>query len=251
MTFDTYGLVTIAITFFLAGGIKGVIGLGLPLISLGVLTAAFDLTTAMALIIVPAFVTNVWQAVVGGNGLVIIKRLWPFLCLATITIWLGAIALTTINTLYLSMLLGALLLAYASLNFFGLRFTIVPKHEKWSGFFMGIANGFLTGMTGAFAMPGVIYLQAIGLPRDMLVQAMGMLFLLSTVGLTIALQSNNLLSSELTTISVFAVVPALLGMTIGQRIRKLLSEQKFKTVVSVSIFVLGAFIIIKAYSSVH
>jgi uncharacterized membrane protein YfcA len=248
---DPYSLTFIAFTFLLAGGVKGTIGLGLPVISLGVLVATFDLTTAMALIIMPAFVTNVWQATVGGNGITILKRLWPFLSFASATIWFGTIALTTINTLYLSILLGALLLSYSFLNFIGLQFSIQPRDEKWVGSLMGAANGIFTGMTGSLSMPGVLYLQSIGLSRDMLVQAMGILFLLSTVGLAIALQNNHLLSSELTTISAFAVIPSLIGMSIGQRIRKWLSEQKFRSIVSIAIFLLGTFIILKAYLSMH
>jgi uncharacterized membrane protein YfcA len=85
----------------------------------------------------------------------------------------------------------------------------------------------------------------------MLVQAMGILFLLSTIGLAIALQNNNLLPSELTIISAFAVIPSLVGMAIGQRIRKLLSEQKFRLVVSIAIFLLGLFIISKAFLSIN
>lgn len=248
---DPYSLAIIAFTFLLAGGVKGTIGLGLPIISVGVLVAIFDLTTAIALIIIPAFVTNVWQATVGGNALVILNRLWPFLSVAIATVWIGAIALTTVNTAYLSIFLGTILLSYSSLNVIGLQFRIPPRHEKWMGLVIGAANGICTGMAGSLSMPGVLYLQSIGLPRDMLVQAMGILFLLSTIGLAIALENNNLLPSELTIISAFAVIPSLVGMAIGQRIRKLLSEQKFRLVVSIAIFVLGVFIISKAFLSIH
>ena len=251
MMIDPLSLVIISLTFLFAGGVKGTIGFGLPVISLGILVAAFDLTTAMALVVVPAFVTNFWQAVIGGNIIVILKRLWPFLFFVIATIWIGAIALTTINTLYLSTLLGVLLLSYSSLHLFGLQFSIKPRHEKLIGPLMGAANGIFTGMSGSLSMPGVLYLQAIGLSKDMQVQAMGILFLLSTVGLTIMLKNNNLLSSDLTTISLLAVIPSLIGMTIGQNMRKKLSEKKFKRVISIAIFLLGAFIILKACLSLY
>ncbi len=79
---DTSTAIIIGMTFLLAGGVKGVIGLGLPTVSLGLLAATLDLTTAMALLLIPSFVTNIWQAVIGGNGKIILKRIWPFLCLA-------------------------------------------------------------------------------------------------------------------------------------------------------------------------
>ena len=41
-------LIAVAAIFVLAGGVKGVIGLGLPTVSLGLLTAMTDLPTAMA-----------------------------------------------------------------------------------------------------------------------------------------------------------------------------------------------------------
>ncbi len=246
---ETFTYVGIAATFLLAGSVKGVIGLGLPTVSLGLLAATLDLTTAMALLLIPSFVTNLWQAVIGGNSRNILKRIWPFLCLATVTIWIGSTALNTVNPLYLSILLGILLLTYSLLNLLGFRLSISSQHEKWSGLVLGTANGILTGMTGSFVVPGVMYLQAISLPRDMLVQAMGMLFTLSTIGLALALQKSNLLTSELTIISAFAVVPAIIGMVIGQRVRKSLSETKFRITFFISIFVLGAFIIAKAVVS--
>ncbi|MCP4766807.1 MAG: TSUP family transporter [Gammaproteobacteria bacterium] len=100
-------------TFLLAGTVKGVIGLGLPTVSLAILTVAIDLPSAMALLLVPSFATNLWQAVVGGNARVLMLRLWPFLLTATLTVWIGAMALTNIDLSLLSALLGAYIVASA------------------------------------------------------------------------------------------------------------------------------------------
>jgi hypothetical protein len=244
--FDLMTLAVIAGTFVLAGTVKGVIGLGLPTVSLGLLTATLDLTSAMALLIVPSFVTNLWQAVVGGNGRTILKRIWPFLLMATASVWLGASALTRLNLSLLSGLLGALLVAYSALNLAGVRLTIPVRREIWVGPLFGTANGILTGMTGSFVVPGVMFLQAIGLSRDSLVQAMGMLFTASTIALALALQSNSLLTSSLGMVSAAAVIPAVLGMIAGQGIRRRLSEERFRRVFFIAIGVLGAYIIARA-----
>ena len=248
---ETFTLITVAGTFLLAGSVKGIIGLGLPIVSLGVLAIVLDLTTAMALMLIPAFVSNIWQAAVGGKGKIIFQRIWPFLLMATATIWLGAKALTSVNPLFFSMLLGVLLAAYSSFNLIGFSLSISPQNEKWVGPVFGMANGILTGMTGSSVVPGVMFLQAIGLPRDMLVQAMGMLFCLSTIALAFALQQNSLLTNELKTISALAVVPAIMGMIIGQRVRKSLSESRFRKTFFVSIFLLGVFNITKSVFSLN
>ena len=243
---DPLTVTAIAVTFLLAGTVKGVIGLGLPTVSLGLMTAALDLPTAMALLVVPSFATNVWQAVAGGNGRAILRRIWPFLLAAVSTVWVGARALTRVDLALLSALLGVLLLFYAVLNLAGVRVAIPARRERWAGPLFGAVNGVLTGMTGAFLIPGVIFLQGIGLARDMLVQALGMLFLASTIALALALHGHRLLTPELGLVSAAAVIPAAVGMAAGQRIRRGLSEERFRRAFFVAVLLLGVLIIAKA-----
>lgn len=246
--FDPLTIIIITSTFLLAGLVKGVIGLGLPTISLGLLVATFDLTTAMALLIVPSFATNLWQATVGGHLWPLVQRLWIFLFMASVTVWVGSIALITFDLSVLSTLLGGLLIAYAVLSLSGFKLSLNSRQEGWSAPIIGSINGILTGMTGSFVVPGVMYLQAIGLSRDELVQAMGMLFTVSTLSLAIALEIRGMTSADLNLTSLAAVLPAALGMWLGQRIRRKLPEQHFRRVFFISILFLGIYIISKSLS---
>lgn len=243
---DPVLLAIVAAVFVLAGMVKGVIGLGLPTVSLGLLTAALDLTSAMALMIAPSLVTNLWQGAVGGHARAILNAHWPFLALATGTIWIGAMALGQVDPALLSALLGAVLAVYAAIGLSGARLAIAPRHRPWAGPVFGAANGVLTGMTGSFVVPGVMYLQAAGLPRDRLVQAMGMLFTLSTAGLAVALGRHGLWSAELGTLSALAVVPAILGMVVGARLRRRIPEAAFRRVFFAAILLLGGYIAARA-----
>ena len=240
---DTATLLAIIATFALAGAVKGVIGLGLPTVSLGLLAVAIDLPSAMALLLVPSFVTNFWQGAVGGNAATIVRRIWPFLLMATVTVWLGANALTRVDLSLLTGLLGVLLVTYALVSLAGIRLTVPAHQEVWIGPLIGTANGVLTGMTGSFVVPGVMFLQAIGLPRDMLIQAMGMLFTVSTLALAVALQGNNLLTVQLGALSLAGLVPAIGGMILGQRIRQRLSEHLFRRIFFVALLILGGYIV--------
>ncbi|MBE9554130.1 MAG: sulfite exporter TauE/SafE family protein [Proteobacteria bacterium] len=245
--FDALTILAIVGTFVLAGTVKGIIGLGLPTVSLALLTVAIDLPNAMALLLVPSFITNLWQAAVGGNGRAILLRLWPFLLMATSTVWLGGTALTRVDLSLLSALLGVLLVVYSTVSLAGLRFAITIRQEMWIGPLLGSANGILTGMTGSFVVPGVLFLQAIGLSRDMLIQAMGMLFTASTLALAVALQGNDLLTIELGTLSAGALLPAIIGMVVGQRIRRRLSEQLFRRIFFIALLLLGAYIVANVF----
>jgi len=92
----------------------------------------------------------------------------------------------------------------------------------------------------------VMFLQAIGLPRDMLIQAMGILFTLSTLALAVALQRNAFVTAELAGLSAAAVPPAIIGMIAGQRLRQNLSEQLFRRTFFIALLVLGTYIIFRA-----
>ena len=220
--------------------------MGLPAVSIGLLTALLNLPTAMALMLVPSFVTNVWQAFVGGNGLSLLKRLPLYYALAFGAVWLGGQALVTVDLALLSTLLGALLIVYGASGLANFRMRVRAQQEGWAGPAIGFVNGVFTGMTGSFAFPGVLYLQALGLKRDELIQAMGILFTLSTLGVGVSLQSNSLLTAELGILSVVGLLPAIAGMVLGQRIRKRLSEELFRKVFLSALVMLGAYIGIAA-----
>lgn len=236
-------LLAVLATFLLAGFVKGVVGLGLPTVSLALLTAALGLPQAMALLLVPSFVTNLWQALAGGSALSILRGHAAFFLLATVTVWLGALALTRLDSDFLSGLLGVLLVTYAAVNLIGFKPAIPAAHRGWLGPTFGAANGILTGMTGSFVVPGVMYLQAIGLSRNELVQAMGLLFTLSTLALALALGNNRLLDTELGLLSAAALVPALAGMAIGQKVRGRMSEARFRTALFSALLLMGFYLL--------
>lgn len=239
---DPLILLMVAATFLLAGAVKGVIGLGLPTVSLAILAAVLDLPSAMALLLVPSLATNLWQASVGGQAGPLLRRLWPFLLAAGVTVWIGALALRQVDFALLTALLGVVLILYAASGLAGVALAIGRARQSWAGPLFGAVNGLLTGMTGSFVVPGVLYLQAIGLPRDQLIQAMGMLFTVSTLALAVALGDSGLLSAELGLISAAALLPALLGMVLGQKLRKRLPEATFRRVFFVGLLLLGGYL---------
>ncbi len=243
---DPTALFIVAATFLLAGTVKGVIGLGLPTVSLALLTATLGLQPAMALMLAPSFVTNLWQAVTGGHGRAMLARLWPFLLAATTTVWIGTALAAPVDVALLSALLGGLLAIYAAIGLGRARLALPPGGERWAGPLAGGVNGVLTGMTGSFVVPGVPYLQALDLPRDMLIQAMGMLFTLSTAALGLALAGRGLLSADLGLQSVAAIPPVLFGMVLGRWLRGRLSEPAFRKAFFAALLALGLYIVARS-----
>jgi uncharacterized membrane protein YfcA len=244
--FDAATIAAICAALILAGIVKGIIGFALPIVGISVLTVLIGLPHAMAILLVPALLVNFSQAVIGGHLKSVTLRIWPYLTMATLTVWLGALSLTRVHLPLLSAFLGFILIFYALSNVFGLRLVITPRQDRWLGPLIGGVNGLVTGMTGTSAVPGVIYLQAVGLERDALIQGMGALFTLSLVALALVLGGNGILSGELALLSVAACVPTFAGMMIGRRIRHSLSEANFRRVFFMALLLLGVYIVISS-----
>ncbi len=239
-----YELIAIlTLTFLLAGTIKGIIGLGLPTVSLGIMSLVLDLETAMTLLLVPSFSTNLWQALLGGNVVALLLRLCPFLLPAIAAVWLGTGLFALFQPIWLEAVLGLLLILYATIGLGGFQHELNSIYEKPVGVICGFVNGVLTGLTGSFVMPGVMFLQTLRLDRQKFVQAMGILFTLSTLSLALALHSHGRLTLSLSLLSTFGLIPAIIGMVIGRKICHLLAEKQFRQIFFTCILGLGLAII--------
>lgn len=228
-------------TFLLAGTVKGVVGLGLPTISVGLLGLVMPPMQAAALLLVPSMVTNIWQLADGRSPLPMLRRLWPML----LGIAFGTLALGWLlqgRTLaHASQLLGLALLVYAALGLASVRFHVTPAQEPWLAPLIGVATGAITALTGIFVIPAVPYLQAIGLEKDELVRALGLSFSMSTLALALSLgHSGELLQPALLGVSLLALLPALLGMAGGQWLRRRISAERFKRWFFGGLLLLGA-----------
>jgi hypothetical protein len=232
-----------AAVFFLAGIVKGMVGMGLPTISLGLMTVFVGVDTAIVLILWPTFLTNLWQAVSGRHLKYLLRRLWPFLVAASLTLAFGTYVLTKVPGGVADLFLGVLMIAYAVPMLLGLRLHIPPAWQTPAGFILGALNGVFSGLTGSYTVPGVMYLQALGLNRFELVQAMGLLFLSATIVLAIALGGYGLLGGDGVLQSLLMTVPALSGVFIGTRLRGRLSDAGFRRVFLGAILCLGIYLV--------
>ena len=239
-------LVAVFLIFLFAGFVKGVAGLGLPTIAIAMMAASIGLKEGIALMVVPTIASNAWQAFAGGQFIAIVRRLWSLLLATVIGAWIGTGILAQADATLLSVVLGVLLFAYSALGLTRPPIPPPPRHaEAWLSPLMGATGGFIGGMTGSIAVPGVLYIQVLGMPRNTLVQALGIAFLVFTVALGTSLTSHGLISSTTGLVSIAATVPALGGMAVGQLVRQRMTEDMFRPVFFVVLLVLGAWLALR------
>lgn len=232
-------LVAIAGAFLLAGFVKGVIGLGLPTVSIGLLGLLMTPTQAAAFLVVSSLVTNIWQAAVGGGLLALARRLWPLLPGICIGTALGVAFLPRDDNGRATVWLGLALAIYAALGLVNVEFS-VPRHaEIWLGLLMGAATGAITVATGIFVMPGTPYIQSMEFDRDKLVQALGLSSTVSTITLAAALAYTGHVQTSLAWPSIIALVAALIGIGLGQLTRGRIKAETFRLCFFVGLMLLG------------
>ena len=234
------------VVYLLAGMVKGVVGLGLPTISLALIAAVFGLKEAMVLLLVPSFITNVWQGVTGGQLLVIMRRIWPMLVVLCATTWFATGIMMRSDAKLLSVGLGVVLIVYAGISLATPQISPPGKREVWMGPVVGFLTGISTGFTGTFVVPGVLYLQALGLGKDGLVQAMGICFTVATLALGLSLNGRGFMPTDLGLLSMAAVIPAIIGMVLGRKVRDKLPEAKFRKIFFIALLVLGWWILARS-----
>jgi uncharacterized protein len=244
-------LIFVAAALLLAGFVKGALGLGLPTVSVGLLAVAMPPGHALAIVIVPAVVTNIWQTFVGPYLRDIVRRLWPLMLGTAVGICLNAAALSHPSTGFGNIALGVLLVIYALLGLSKVAFTVAPKNEKWVGGIVGLVTGLISAATGVQVVPSVPYMQAIGLEKDELVQALGVFFTVATITLAFNLTSSGLLSTATALPGAIAMTCAFIGMYIGQIARSKMPAEAFRRVFLIAMILLGLYLAGSAVFSLY
>jgi uncharacterized membrane protein YfcA len=237
-------LLFIAGIFVLAGFVKGVVGLGLPAIAMGLLALVMPPADAASILILPTVATNIWQMTAGPSLKPVIARLWPNMLGVICGTLAGAGWL--VEGHYAMALLGAALAVYALSGLASIRFTVSARTETWLGPIVGVTTGLVAAATGVFAMPAVIYLQAIGIEKEDLVQALGLSFTISSLALAVNLASVSALNFSLGPASVGALAVACIGMWLGQILRLRLQPATFRLCFLVGLLALGLYLIARS-----
>ena len=243
---DPLWLFSLAV-FLAAGVVKGVVGLGLPTLAMALLALRMPPAQAAALLILPSLVTNVWQTRPWRALPALLRQLGPMqlgVALGTLAgaWWLGAPA-----GAWAEAALGLALVAYGAWGLWGAQLPRVsPAAQRMAGPLVGAATGLVTAATGVFVVPAVPYLQALGLARDDLVQAMGLSFTVSTIALALGLALNQQYPATAAAGSALLVLPALIGMQAGQWLRQRLSPARFKLCFRGALVLLGGWMVWRA-----
>jgi len=239
-------LIVVGVVFALAGFAKGAIGLGLPTISMGLLALVMPPVHAAAILLLPSLVTNVWQMLAGPALTIVIHRLWPMMLAVCLGTWAGLGLMTGATVRFGTALLGVALVFYAMTGLVAFRPSAPKLLEPILSPAVGAITGLTAAATGVFVLPAVPYLQAIGLEKEELVQALGLSFTVSTMALAFNVAYEGGLRLAMAGETVVALLLACVGMWLGQAIRLRMSSTAFQRSFFAALSLLGIYLIVQS-----
>ena len=228
----------------IAGFAKGLVGLGLPPIAMGLLVLTMSPVEAAALMVIPALLTNLWQGVTGPNLVPLLRRFWlMFLLTAAGTLAFAGALNTHAETAI--RVLGGLLIVYGLYALVSPIVALSQRGERWLAPISGALTGLVTAFTGVSSMPAVPFLKAVGLPKDAFIQAMGLSFSISALALIVSLGATGGLSGQPVLPILLATGGAFWGMSLGAKLRARIDEALFGKLILIVLIVLGTYLTIR------
>lgn len=236
---QTGSLAIVVAVFLAAGAVKGVSGMGLPTLSMALLSLFMPPAAAAALMVVPSLATNLAQCL-GPHWRWLARRLWPM--------WIGLALLTVFSPLpgidapggHAGAILGGVLAAYGAWGLLRPTLPDLRNHALAAGGIAGSLTGLLTAATGVFVIPLVPFLQTLRLGKEQFIQALGLSFTVATAALAARLGhanagdwASNLPGCAAATLAAFA------GLGIGGALRRRMDPALFQRTLYGAFLLLG------------
>lgn len=238
---DQWQLLMVLVVFALAGGVKGVTGMGLPTVAMSLLGLWMAPVQAATLLVVPSLATNVAQCR-GPHLRTLVTRLWPgWVAVAIITVAAPGLGSTTSSD-SARIWLGIILVAYGAWGLWRPSLPDLSTRSTWLSAVAGAATGLITALTAVFVLPWVPYLQALRLEKDQMVQALGLSFTVATVALAVRVHVSETAawwSASDALAGVLALAGAFAGLKAGEMVRGRLAGPSFQRTLFMVFVALG------------
>lgn len=239
MTFEPYSFLTIAsimLALVLSGSVKGVFGIGFPVVAMAILPLFITPISAITVIALPIVVTNIQQLFSEKEWRYIIIKYRYMALFMLLASFLSSQILTQISVDLITAIIGFALVLFAIYSLF--NFTLpITSHSVWQ-IIAGASSGLLSGMTG-IQSTAIIYFASLDISRNEFVGAVGYIFLVGGLGLSIGLINNNLLNSSSAILSIAAVLFSTVGFKLGSLLRPYIHSELFKKLLFLLMLIIG------------
>jgi uncharacterized membrane protein YfcA len=229
-----------AAVMLLSGIVKGILGVGLPIVALPLLMLIVDVPTAVALLMIPLIASNFIQAVEGKGTIAIIMRFWKLLVALAIGTIFGTYLFAVIDRHVLLLIIGTFAIVATTASFLRPDVTVAPSLQRWLNIPVGFISGIIGGMSTLFGPILSVYVAGMGLGRDMFVKVISIFYTAASIALLVGGTSQGTAHGTELGLSVLTMIPVYGGMRIGQTVRRRINPVLFHKLVIGVVWFTGA-----------
>ena len=222
----------------LAGStVKGVAGIGLPLVAVPLLTVLVNLKTAVTMTTVPIIGSNFIQSIQGGRFPHLVKRFWTLLLPLFVAIIVGTRLLVVLPERVLDLIIGVAVISIPLVLHFSPHIRVTRAHERWANPLIGIGSSLLGGISTFYGPPIMLYVFGMRLPKDEFIPTISLMYTVAGIGMLFGIYANRVATLSEIGVAFLMLIPTAIGMWIGRFVRVQLSERRFQQLI-VAIYVI-------------
>ncbi len=239
-----------AMGFAVVGGfVKGVVGFAFPLVMISSLAAIYPPEIALAGLIIPTALTNIWQAFRYGLRAAAssIRNHWPFMVVGLTLMAITAQFVLDVPQAVFFTVLGVPITLYALMRLFGVPLRVPAHRRGLATFLFGGIAGTMGGFAAVWGPPTVAYLTSLDTEKKEQVQVQGMVYFLGAVLLFGSHLRSGVLNADTAPFSLALVPAALGGMWFGQKVQDRLDKAQFMRMTLLVLFVAGLNLLRRAW----
>ena len=224
-----------------AGFVKGTVGFAMPMILISGLGSVMSAEAALAGLIIPTLVTNLWQSLRNGLTAAVQSAQIHWRFIAILLVFLGASAqlVTLLPGHVMFLIVGVPVTLFATLQLIGWRPTVPPERKGATELGVGAIAGAIGGISGVWGPPTVLYLTALETPKTEQMRVQGVVYAIGAVMLTAAHLRSGVLTAHSVPFSALLLIPACTGMALGFAVGDRLDQNVFRKVTLVVLVLAG------------
>jgi len=232
-------VVALIVIYFMAGAIKGTLGIGFPTAAIALTATLLDVRSAIGYMVIPMCLINAWQIYRSGNMLAVLVLNWPLVTTMVISIGVFSRLSVDVPIRWLTLLLGLVTVMFAVLSLWRKPPRLPAQFDRMAQLITGAVSGVIGGLAGIWAPPIIIYLMSRRVSTEVFVQTVGVLLFIGSFILLLGYTSTGIVNSENVLTSTLLLVPAVAGFSVGELLRRKISAQRFQKLVLLFFLLLG------------
>jgi uncharacterized protein len=228
---DTWGLAAIVVAMILGGVLKGATGAGIPIIAVPVIAAVYDVKIAVAVMVVPNLISNVWQIYKFRQHATEHSFCWQLAIFGAVGAGVGTIALAKLPSSLLNLCMAGIVIAYILLRLLKPSAQLsMPRARKLVAV-VSLMGGILQGAVGVSAPIAVTFLNAMKLARPVFIFTIS-IFFASMAFVQIPTQIYyGLLTRDIAMLGLLAFIPLFVALPAGDWIGRRISPKLFDVLI--------------------